>query len=737
MSDRASLINELRVAAKRRGLVLDDLFQELDKAKSNNISLPSFRRILTTIGFWCPEERLTAVTQPYIVNNRDFRYRDFLTLDGDDAATPRGPPLTDSLAAFALDLDTRGIELNDVLAQYDVHRCGRVSTANFLRVLGPTPLNKTIAEHFGQSGTHEIDYLQLNQEVKKLVTTKYKPPLPTVERADLPPCWAQVALQIRERHLDYRNLLKALDRWKKRRIAPRAFIQELTQWGLKITAGEREQVAKAFVDANGQFDYELFCDEVAAAINTAPPAPTKSTFTSKPDIAKVLEFLRVTARHRHSQIEASIRELDPGNTGLIPAGRFARCMSASEFKITPDDANVLNEEFGDGRGNIDYERFLAEILPQSPSSLPDVSGVLGRLAAFLSKRKISIRPILERYKPLSIDDLFAVLRKLSFDLNPQEQGILRGAFRGRNIDVADFCDPIDYEPPKPEEPEAEPVPAEREIPPDGILGVLGKIVTVERRNKFDFLTEFRERDSFKNGQMPVSQFQAILLASGAGITKAEAELLIDQYRVSPQKVDYSSLIVDKDKVAEGEAIGAEPTQSVDEVLARFKLALQERKLPAQDLFVKYDRFRTGTVLAVRVRSIFDSIGVKLTEGEDKALREAFVDPQSVDMFDYNKLCELLAPPAQKAGHDRDLLLLLTSLRERIQARRRKIREAFPDSLGETIGEQEFRKAISSFGLSIREPEVQRLLKYYRVNRQKEVDWRSFVTDAENVRIPNG
>jgi Ca2+-binding EF-hand superfamily protein len=396
---------------------------------------------------------------------------------------------------------------------------------------------------------------------------------------------------------------------------------------------------------------------------------------------------------------------------------------------------VLTEEFGDGKGNIEYGRFLTEILPQGARPGPEVSDVLARLSHFLNERKISIRPILDRYQPLTVNDLIAVLRKLSFDINPQEQTILRTTFRTHDIDVAGLCEPIDYKPPKPVEPEAEPEPTAREVPPESILSILMKLVAAERKTKYDFLSEFRGRDSFKNGQMPVSQFQAIIFASGAGVTKPELEVLISRYRVSPQKVDYASLMIDKEKLTFGEPIGAEPTQTVDEILAQFKIALQDRKIPPQDLFVKYDRFRNGTVLSVRVRSIFDSVGVKLTENDDKLLREAFKHSQSVDMFDYGKLCAVITPD-EKPSHDRELLLILNSLRDRIQARRRKIREAFPDSLGENITEQEFRNAIATFGLSIREPEIQRLLKYYRVNRQKDVDWQRFVIDVENIRIQN-
>jgi hypothetical protein len=329
---------------------------------------------------------------------------------------------------------------------------------------------------------------------------------------------------------------------------------------------------------------------------------------------------------------------------------------SQNFKITPDDASVLEEEFGDRAGNIGYPRFLAAILPQGPPAGPDIADIVAPLRRFLSDRRITICPLLEQYRPLTVDDLLAVLRKLLFDLNQQDPAVLRTSFRGRNVDIAELCGPADYRRLKWEEKEEgeDPTPAEREVPPDRILGVLAKITAVERRTNFDFLAEFRERDSFKHGQMPVSQFHTILLAS---------------------KVDYPSLIVDKEKLNNGNAAG-DGVQTADEILTQFQIALQERKIAPNDLFVKYDRFGNGTILAVRAPSIFDAVAVKPTETEDKNLREAFRDPQSVDMFDYGKLCALIAPPEGKQGHHRELLFLLNSLRERIQARRPRPRRGY-------------------------------------------------------------
>jgi hypothetical protein len=92
------------------------------------------------------------------VNNHKFCYRDFLNVDVVKASRPAS---TESLATFAVDLNARGIELTDTLLPHDVHRCSRVSVSNFIRTLGPVPLNKAIADQFAHPTTHETDYLWL------------------------------------------------------------------------------------------------------------------------------------------------------------------------------------------------------------------------------------------------------------------------------------------------------------------------------------------------------------------------------------------------------------------------------------------------------------------------------------------------------------------------------------------------------------------------------------------------
>jgi Ca2+-binding EF-hand superfamily protein len=667
------------------------------------------------------------------VSEKEFRYRDFLSTP---EPAPR-PSSDDSLARFASELDSRGVELSDVLQSFDVRRSGRITTANFLRTFDSSASAKAVAAQYDHPLTHEIDYVQIERDmarVTRLAGGRLRPkPKPEVSTAEIPSFFPQVALQIREAQIDCKSTLAVYDHRKKHRITRRDFVQELAQWRLKITAGQREQVANAFSDANGDIDYEQFADEVTLALNSAPHSARWSTFEVKPNASNVIEFLKETARNRHSQIETAVKALDPEQTGIAPAGRFARCLSGQDFKVTPADVEALTIEFGDGRGNIEYPRFLAAILPQNVAPTPELSNVLARLGLFLNERKIAIRPTLERYRPLTANDLIAVLRKLSFDLNPQEQAILRASFRTNNIDVEALCARIDYLPPPRDEPPPEVMPIIRGPPPDDVLTILAKMTAAEQRAPYDFLAEFRERDTFKNGQIATSQLQAVLLGSSVGLTRSEVERVVGHYQLTPQKVDYKSLIADKDRLSEAEDTGP---QTVEELLAAFKIALQNRKIPPRDLFVRHDRSHNGKVPVLRVRSIFDSVGIKLNEEDDRALREAFKDQQSPDEFDYYKLCAVLAAGDEKPAGGRELQGLLYNIRERIQARKRRIREAFPESLGESISEQIFRDALATFGLSIREQEIQRLLKEYRLNRQKDIDWHRFVTDVETARVPN-
>jgi Ca2+-binding EF-hand superfamily protein len=702
------------------------MFHEADRSSTGVCSYSTFRKIVSNTGFWLNEAQFARLTEPFHVSPSDFRYRDFLDAEG----TPAPAQTNDDLAQFALNLRARGIDLGDLLSMYDSLHIGHVSAATFVRALGNTPLIMRIAKQCEHPSTHDINYIQLNNELKRLLSAKAKPAVPQVEPA-IPTCFATLAVSIRDQRIDYRGRLVSLDRLKRKRIGRREFVLELGVYRSPITPQQKEEIATAFADSNGEVDYERFADELDAAIANAPKTakPTEGA-----DLQKALEYLRETARDRHSQIASVLRSFDPHKTGAIPSGRFARSLEAEAFKLSLPEVDLLKQEFGDGQGNVEYERFITAILPPASSNVAELPEILGRLALFLSERKVSLKPLLARARRVTVVDLIATLRKLSFDIDAREQLVFKRAFGSDPINIDEFCDPIDFVAPPPIEPELEVLePRARTIPPAGVVTILGKLIAVEKKTGIDFENEFRGLDQFRKGQVAVSHLRSVLLDRSTGLSAAEVDQLVAHYAVSPQQVNYVLLLADRGDYAE-ESVSS-PTQTVEQLVARLKGFFVAQRISCQDLFRKHDRMGRGTIFAVRLRSVLESVGFTISEDDEQVLREAFKDDKSSDVFDYQKLSAAIAPAEEKQIQDRDLLILILSLQDRIRARRRRVRDAFPDSLGPTISEQEFREAIGSFGLFIRELELQRLLRYYRAKAQRDVDWKRFVLDVETTRVP--
>jgi Ca2+-binding EF-hand superfamily protein len=730
MADPAvALLGDLRVAARRKGLVLEDLFKESDRADSGSVSYAVLRRIVTSTGFWCNESQLAEAIAPFYVSDKEFRYRDFLAVDG---SRPPSRP-SDDLREFALDLQERGIELSEALALYNTHHTGRVSSGAFRRLLGDSPLNSRIVRQFEHPSTHEIDYVQLSREVRKLVSPAVEPtaapsPRPFVDASSF---LGQVATSLCDQRIDIRSRLGDLDRRKKQRLPRRDFIREVSSYHLAVSPQQLEQLADAYADTNGDVDYGRLADDVEAVVR-----PPKANSANKPDIAKTLAYLKDTARNRHSQIEAALRALDPSGSGVVAAGRFARCLDGQKFRLEPGDLDALKKEFGNADGNIEYERFLAAILPAAAPSPSGIVQILARLQHFLADRKLSLKPMLAKFKQVTVAELLAVFRKISFDLDTREVATVQRAFQSKPINIDQFCDPIDYAPPAPPEGEAEPAPRERQQPSVEVIDILIKLDAIEKRTAVEYGAEFRRHDSFRKGEIAVSHFKSILLARSSGLTPTEVDVLAAFYRVSPQQVNYGDLL--QDKLQWALESPSTPTDTAAQIIDRLREILTQRGIRADELFARQDRQKSGKVFAVRVRSILDSIGLKLSEHDEQVLREEFPVEGAPEMFDYQRMCALIARSdilQQPEPQDREKLALASSLRERIQARKKRVRDAFPDGTPEPMPDREFRNALQSLGLAIREAEMQRILKYYRTSRKKEVDWQQFVTDVETSRAP--
>ena len=772
MDERQSFISEFRSVARRRGTSPEDLFAEYDRDESGLIRVNFLTKILGSVGFYFDTRRLNQVTQGFI-EGQMFNYRKFLSIP--DPEVTRREIISDAdLAEFGRFLKSRRIELIDTLEQFDFHHSGHVSPMNFLRSFGNTPLVNKICNYF-KTPTNDVDYIGLNNEMKRvLVQFDGKSTTPEPVYDQLPPFFNKIAYDIKTQRIDLKSMFVQLDRFKKGFLSKDDFRKAINSLNLRVNANQLYQVIDMFTDERGQVPYQKFCDEVENAIKDIPNT-TKSTFSTQGDINATLSYIKDLVRNRHFPLEEQIKSCDPSNSGVIPSQNFFRALANGPCKLGNQDVSVLEQEFGDKNGNIEYQRFLQAVSPQQRIAVDSPERTLVRLKQYLETKKIQLRPKLQRYEhqgSISMAELLQVLRSISFDMTQRESQQLSALLAPRlnsRIDINSFCEQVDpmsipqrktlQEIEAEEAEEAKRQAAQREVrprPPEELEETLVIVLQYAEKNSVDFGTEFRQRDVHRNGAIPKSQFQSVLMMAAPGLSTKDVNHISEYYMGSPQQINYHAFLQDihqhirplYESLQEELNKPKEPHPETFQVIRRFKNVLNDQRTAPEDVFIRYDNLRSGTVPKTRLAAIFETLGFRISPVEERCLQEDFTDARLPEMFNYRRFCQQLnqttltpqdlsqirVHPENVNVQDREVAVLINSIRERIQERHKRVREAFSEyEKGTGIPANEFRRAFSTFGLFIKENDMLKLLKYYRFSRQGDVDWDSFCHDVETSK----
>jgi Ca2+-binding EF-hand superfamily protein len=190
----------------------------------------------------------------------------------------------------------------------------------------------------------------------------------------------------------------------------------------------------------------------------------------------------------------------------------------------------------------------------------------------------------------------------------------------------------------------------------------------------------------------------------------------------------------------------EPAPVVNPVLKKFKLALFASKTAADTLFLPYDAQHNGFVPVVRIRPILEDFGFAAAPADVESLITAFQDPRLPERFNYRKLIQAmneiqLTQSDLATSHievaaratSPQALRFATEFREKILARHKAIRTPFAGMTARGLPPRDFRRCVESFGLVIKESDMQMLLREYRLNMQGDIDWQRFCTDVEANR----
>jgi hypothetical protein len=130
---------------------------------------------------------------------------------------------------------------------------------------------------------------------------------------------------------------------------------------------------------------------------------------------------------------------------------------------------------------------------------------------------------------------------------------------------------------------------------------------------------------------------------------------------------------------------------------------------------------------------------RLPTGDEAILRQAFATAAYPGALEWRRLLDTAAATplpseVRDAGEPLDVetLEVVEDLAGRLNARRRKARDAFADIDRPVISERGFRNALDSFSVVLRAPEIKALVRLYRVAGGL-VEWERFVGDIESMR----
>ncbi|EAY15332.1 EF hand family protein [Trichomonas vaginalis G3] len=779
------LINELRKAIKTQGLNAEELFTEYDRKETGLLSMHHFRKVFADLEIWTDEKVFRREIAEYRNDDGFIEYRSFLAAlneQNQTLASTRKPD--DVLFKFGSDLEERGLSICDCLAPYDRFHRGTVSAATFLAVI-MTPLAPEIAKRYAVPPDNLIHFYDLNKEIQEILKNKpqTQTKVVTMETVQLPDKTLnkipKLSVQIKQYGIDPLATFKQYDLEKTNLITKGAFMRGLSALSPNIAPDEIKEIASAFSNANGLVNYTEFCDIVnqqqeisEKKIENETREYTLSILPKPVDPEVAFKKLYYIIQDRHAQLIGHCQNFDPNETGKIDRQTFLQILKAEGYPLNDLEKEAIVSKYIDDKNKINYEKLSSDIDMQSPNDLVEKTETLVvMLKDHLLRKQLNITSICNKLDQshsgaLTFNQLLALLRIIQFDVNVKEQSLLRMRFatnKDGTIPIEDLCKELN--PPEPEttenekKEEEEPVKKriERTEPTDEEKEALARIAAISNRQSVDIRGECKVYDGKLFGTIQESKFRNVLIRIG-NISDQDIDLFAHRYvgRI-PTEINYADFANDVDKygteflstkpeiTTKVFAESPEPSEETIAAMKAFRVFLSKRGAEPMEHFVPYDHRKTGHVRCDRAEQIIISTRPPLTRDQIKSIIDAYALPNCSEIFDYTRMCnvcmakevkseELATFKLEKPSMDHRCADALSIVRDKIYSRRRRPLDLFKDVKEPAIPASDFRMRFSEFGINLREPDLQTIMKYFRANMRGDVDWMDFCNKVENLKF---
>lgn len=764
MSD---LFSELRSQSRKKGVSVRDIFTDCDLKHEGKLTKNLFRRAFSYLGVWLDEPRFNAIAQTYAMDDGFVDYKRFVSDFEHSASTTKTIITTEQLQAFAKPLIERNRTVSEMLKEIDKFHMGRVPFDQFCMVFGHTPLTHQIAEHYANPPYNEITYLDLERDIGNALNV---PPTVSDTLQKAPKFIMEVAKAMRLKGIDPYRVLGAHDKFKKKVILSAHFLSDIGSWGLNLRPHQLQELTDAYSEG-GQFRYLDFCDAITRAqqIEAEENKEKEIEFAKSKrvnvDVSDTLKKVEEEVNARHAAIGRAFEQVDQEGEGKLSPRAFRSTLQQSRFRsLGKKEIDAVCDEFVGDDDKVNYQAFVMAVAPPKRVPKKETDDIFDRLRTYLAEKKLTLRPLMEKLDPekkgtITWQQLLAVLRNVSFDVNLTERKLMR-ARTSYDVNINEFCDEVDPKPVVQPVPEPEEEEEEDEAPNKDVLDALARVSSVASKCDLDILEELRRYEQAPTRTFKRASLESTLYTLPVQISREDVELLANYY--TDKKTDtVNGYRFAKDVESFGrDQLKLTPSLSltmtaedkpIDEathaVMRRLKGHLEAKDLNGYQLFRPYDLHKTGCVPNDRFRAILTFIQFAISNDELSKLCFAFAAQKMPEQINYKKLLTALyaenvtqadlssstIPRSTTNSGEHQLISIINTIHNKLRERHRSPLSVFAGLSDAPIPVDEFKARVANYNLLIPAQDMLIIVRKYRTNLAGEIDWRAFCEDVETTK----
>ena len=714
-------LREFGAPLRDRGVQLVDFLRQWDRNRSGRVPTSIFLRNVssTPLGQIVCRAYTNPVTQDveYVDLWRDVERVLAAKYSGNPVDPRRMQQVINMVAAT---VKQRGLDLFAQFEKIDRFKRRRIQPQQFIDVVAPLRVQGVsqqdlidLCDTFTENAV--FDYVSFCDEIDRSnaiqATTK---PVVQPQRVNVDDALKRMTKEIINRHSPIVSAMVQLDTDGTGIIPLSRFVRTIQSQGFSLTDQEIDAIAHEFSNGKNGVDMLTFLNVVSP-----PPEPTVN-------VEDVLIRMQDHLAARKVQIAPMMKRYDTRGNGLCPFTQFLSILRDVGFNVTNEEENSLKKQLApgvDGQVQISQIADLVDPIIEQPKPrqpLPKkefvepatvVLDVMTRIGVIVSRYQLDLFGDFKHYDPqntgfIKDTEFTAVISSLPSAPNEKEISALIDFYANRtshDVNYESFCQEMDEFAISrlQKNPElTSKMMSELPSAPPAAKAILKRLKLHLYTTKIPIDSLFKPFDTTITGLIPASKLAAAFDGCSFRLNDNEISLLIDAFKDQrlPEKISYKRLIGEFNDIRLSQS-DLESTQVYNGGNFGLTNAPPQHERTREDPRANYS-----------------------TTNSSYGTQPPAPTPSQPP-----------PPPSMRQTSDPTVLLFIGELREKLLERHKKVSTPFVGVRSQAMPVRDFRRCVESFGLVIKENNMQRLLREYKMNMQGDIDWQRFVYDVENIK----